>query len=169
MSILDIKVFPNPLLREKCQNIKALTNDIQQLIDDMTETMVTSVGLGLAAPQVGESVNIIVFNDLGKVGGEIKAVINPEIISAEGEINEEEGCLSIPEIFAKVKRAEKIVLKGIDRNEKEIAMNVNGRLSQVIQHELDHLQGILFWDKIGTAKRDLLKKKFNKIRSSSSS
>lgn len=154
----------DPVLRKKCDAIENIDGPLVTLSQDMIETMFDAPGGGLAANQVGVSSRLIVV-DLG-IRTEKKnpiAVINPEITSMEDEVVAEEGCLSIPELFAEVKRAQKVELKGVDMDGKDIRIEAEDFLARALQHELDHLNGILFWDKLGKIKRDILKRKFKKL------
>lgn len=164
MSILTINNCLDPILRKKCALIENIEDSLITLSRDMIETMFDVPGAGLAANQVGVSSRLIVV-DLG-----IKAekqdpvvIVNPEITAMEDEVIAEEGCLSIPELFAEVKRAKRVELKGVDLNGKDIRLEGEDFYARVFQHELDHLNGILFWDKLGKVKRDILKRKFKKM------
>lgn len=130
----------------------------------MTETMFDAPGGGLAANQVGVSSRLIVV-DLGIKTDKKEpiTIVNPRITAMEGEVVAEEGCLSIPELFAEVKRAQRVELKGVNLDGKDIRLEAEDFLARALQHELDHLDGILFWDKLGKVKRDILKRKFKKL------
>ena len=163
MSILTIKNCLDPVLHKKCEIIKNITDDMVTLSEDMIETMFSAPGAGLAANQVGVSSRLIVV-DLGirtEKSNPI-VVLNPVITASEEEVLGEEGCLSIPEIFAEVKRARRVELKGVDLNGKDVRYEVEDYLARAFQHEMDHLNGILFWDNLGKIRRDLLKRKFKK-------
>lgn len=153
----------DPVLRKKCKPIENIDGDLVGLSENMIETMFDAPGSGLAANQVGISDQLIVV-DMGIEKGEKEplTIINPEITAMEDEVIEEEGCLSIPELFAKVKRARRIELKGIDLNGNDLRIETEDFLARCFQHELDHLNGILFWDKLSKVKRDMLKRKFKK-------
>jgi peptide deformylase len=161
--ILDIKVFPDKVLRKKSEPVKDIDEKIKKLLDDMTETMYAAPGIGLAAPQVGVNKRVLVIDILShdEKGGLLK-IINPEILSAEGEVIGEEGCLSIPLEYADVKRYEKVTVKYLDENGEEKVIEAEGLLSRALQHEIDHLDGILFIDKISPLKREMIKKRFKK-------
>lgn len=161
--ILDIKVFPDKVLRKKSEPVKDIDEKIKKLLDDMTETMYAAPGIGLAAPQVGVNKRVLVIDILShdEKGGLLK-IINPEILSAEGEVIGEEGCLSIPLEYADVKRYEKVTVKYFDENGEEKVIEAEGLLSRALQHEIDHLDGILFIDKISPLKREMIKKRFKK-------
>lgn len=164
MSILNIKNCFDPVLRKKCAPVENIGDRLITLTQDMIETMFSVPGAGLAANQVGVSSRVVVV-DLGVKEGAHKPliIVNPEITAMEDEIIGEEGCLSIPEIFADVKRAKRIEVKGVDLDGKKIRVEHEDFFARVFQHELDHLNGILFWDKIGRIKRDMLRRKFKKI------
>jgi len=157
--ILEVKTFPDKVLRKVAKPVIEIDNELTTLLDNMVETMHSQKGVGLAAPQVGISKRIIIVDPSG---GEdesmIMRVINPEIISEDGEQLGEEGCLSVPGEYESVRRAEKITLKALDENGKEYTMEAEGFLARIFQHEIDHLDGKLFIDRIPSFKRDTLKK-----------
>lgn len=148
MAILKIKKYPDPLLRKKCQEVKEVNDEIRKIIDDMLETMRENKGVGLAACQVGVLKRIIVV-DIEFIKEGIFALVNPKIIrqSKEKEIGEE-GCLSFPGAFLKINRHKEIEIEALDRNGKEIKISAKGLLARVLQHEIDHLDGILFFDRL---------------------
>ncbi|MFQ5560505.1 MAG: peptide deformylase [Nitrospinota bacterium] len=159
--LLDIKVFPHPVLRESCRRVTELNEEIRTLIANMIETMNQAPGVGLAAPQVGSLFRIVVINNVEKKN-DIFPLINPEIVSMEGSQTAEEGCLSIPGVFINIKRARSIWVRALSLDGAAITIEAEGRTAQIVQHEMDHLDGVLFWDRTGKARRDLLKKKFIK-------
>lgn len=132
------------------------------MIDDMIETMYASAGIGLAAPQVGVRKRIIVV-DIG-AGDEqpLIVLINPEIVQAEGLIESEEGCLSVPQYIAHLKRAERVVVNGLDRDGRPIQIEADGLLARALQHEIDHLDGVLIIDRISAIKREFFNKRYLK-------
>ncbi len=142
----------DPVLRQKAKRVTRFDPSIQQLIDDMIETLRDAPGLGLAAPQVGVPLRIVVID----VDEKITVLCNPEITAMEGEYEPEEGCLSIPGYVANIKRALKVTVKARNRRGKEIKIKADELLAHVIQHEVDHLDGILFIDRL--ASLDLLRK-----------
>ncbi len=145
MTILPIRKLGDPVLRTKAKEVKELSNKTKELLDNMSETMYAAPGVGLAAPQVGILQKIIVIDVDDKHG--LIELINPEIIeSSEITTIMEEGCLSIPEKTGKVSRPVRVKVKGIDRNGKEIVIEADGLLARVLQHEIDHLEGVLFID-----------------------
>lgn len=164
MALLEIKTYPDKVLREPAVLVNNISEEIQQLIDDMIDTMYAAPGIGLAAPQVGVSKRVIVIDIRHKE--EIKipvlAMINPEIVLSEGDLNSEEGCLSIPGYTANVKRAENVTVQGLNRKGKAIKIECSDLLAISLQHEIDHLNGILLIDRISPIKREFFKKRFKK-------
>lgn len=163
MSILTIKNWLDPVLRKQGKPVDNIDDFIAKLIEDMIETTLDARGAGLAANQVGLPYNLFVV-DMGVENGthDLITVINPVITAVEGEEIREEGCLSIPEVYAEVKRALHVELKGVDLDGNEVRYEAEGFLARAFQHEMDHLNGSLFWDKLGKIKRDSLKRKFKK-------
>ncbi|MGZ8471568.1 MAG: peptide deformylase [Gemmatirosa sp.] len=149
MSVLDIHVLGAPILRQETQPVAAMTDELQRLVDDMFETMHVAKGIGLAAPQVGRRERLFVAD----VEDEPIVLANPEIVLAEGSARGEEGCLSIPEIFGDVDRAERVVMRGLDRDGQLFEIDASDLLARCMQHELDHLNGKLFLDHLGLFKR----------------
>ena len=162
MAILDILHYPDPRLRTKAIPVKKVDSKIQTIIDDMFETMYDAPGIGLAATQVNIHKQIVVI-DISKEKNEPLCLINAKIVEKEGEEVSEEGCLSVPEYFADVKRAEKIKVQALDRDGKEIEIESDDFLAICIQHELDHLQGKLFVDYLSPMKQQRVKKKMKKL------
>ena len=163
MSVLDVKKYPEDVLKKKALVVDMAEKGLQRLIDDMIETMYASAGIGLAAPQVGVRKRVIVV-DVGprEDGHPLVAVINPEIVLAEGLIESEEGCLSVPDYIAHVKRAERIVVRGLDREGNPIEIEAIGLLARAFQHEIDHLDGVLILDRISAIKREFFNKRYLK-------
>lgn len=167
MSLRKIYQYPEPVLRKKANKVEKFTDDLQQLIEDMADTMYDAPGIGLAAPQVGESIQLLIVDirsDPEK--REFLAVINPEIIADEGSQVDEEGCLSVPDLTANVKRFQKISLRFQDREGNPQELTAEDRFAVVLQHEIDHLNGILFLDHLTPLKRNLYKKKMKKVLAS---
>ncbi len=164
MSILTIRNCLDPVLRKKCNLIQNINQDMVSLSEDMIETMYDARGIGLAANQVGITSRLIVV-DLGfkEEAHDPLIIVNPVITASEEEQIGQEGCLSIPEVYADVKRFQKIEIKGVDLNGKDVRMEAEGFMARAFQHEMDHLQGKLFWDMLSKVKRDMLKRKFKKI------
>ena len=131
--------------------------------EDMIETTLAAPGIGLAAYQIGISQRIFVVNmGVEKDKDNLVTLINPEITAIEGSELGEEGCLSIPDVIAQVKRATQVEIKAVDLNGRDVRYEASGFLARALQHEMDHLNGILFWDSLGKIKRDILKRKFKK-------
>jgi peptide deformylase len=163
MAILEIKEYPEPVLRKKAEPIDIIDEEIRQLARDMAVTMYAAPGIGLAAPQVGRSIRMIVVDLMsGEGGGELITVINPEIVRAEGEVVIEEGCLSVPDVREDVTRPGEVTVKGLDLDGKEIIVEADDLFAVCLQHEIDHLNGVLFIDHLGRMKQSLLKKKLRK-------
>ncbi|MBM4341212.1 MAG: peptide deformylase [Deltaproteobacteria bacterium] len=163
MSVLEIFKYPHPVLKKRCEEVDRIDGEIKKLIYDMTETMYEANGIGLAACQVGVPRRVIVV-DVSPIDPEkeLLAIINPEIISGEGEIDHEEGCLSVPDCLEKVKRKEKILIRGISPEGKTIEIPGEGILSIALQHEIDHINGVLILDRISRLKRELYRNKLKK-------
>ena len=162
MAILDILRFPDKRLRTKAVPVTEVTDGIREFVDDMFETMYDAPGIGLAATQVNVHQQIVVV-DVSEEKNEPLCFINPEILRGEGEEICEEGCLSVPEYYAEVKRSENITVKALDRDGKEFELEADGLLAVCIQHELDHLKGKLFVDYLSPLKQQRLRKKFEKL------
>ena len=153
----------DPILRKKCQQVDNIDDNLVTLTENMIETMYKATGLGLAANQVGVSSGLFVIDvSTEKEKRDPVVIINPVITASEEEIIGEEGCLSIPEILAEVKRAQHVEVKGYGLTGNEIRYEAEGFLARAFQHEIDHLNGVLFWDNLSKVKRDILKRKFKK-------
>ena len=162
--ILKIYTYPDPILREKAFPIENIDGETQKLIDGMAAVMYKAPGIGLAAVQVGEPARIIVYDVTPREKGEnLSVIINPEIVACEGSTSCEEACLSVIDYSAEVKRSEKICVKGLDRDGNPVEIEAEGLHSICLQHEIDHLNGILFIDHISSIKRSLYKKKLKKM------
>lgn len=163
MALLSICTFPDPILRTVTSPVSAFDGELQRLIDDMAETMYAAPGIGLAANQVGRSLRVTVI-DLQKPDYEhgLIVLVNPKIVKAEGRVSFEEGCLSIPEYFGTVKRFSEVTVRGQDRSGKPVEISASGLLAIAIQHEIDHLDGKLFIDRLGAVSRDLFLRKWKK-------
>jgi len=161
--IRPILTFPDPLLKQKSAPVTIITDEIIQLAKDMAETMYDAPGVGLAAPQIGVLQRVIVIDVAAKnETPQLITVINPVIIQGEGETYEEEGCLSVPDFSANVKRYEQVVVKGLSLEGQERIWHADDLLAVAFQHEIDHLDGILFVDRLSPLKRDLFVKKSKK-------
>ena len=158
-----ILTYGNPILRQPARPVLAIDGRLQHLIDEMVETMYAAPGVGLAANQVGSLQRVFVANPSEDRDPEkLLVLINPELAGVEGEIIAEEGCLSIPDFREEVRRARRVLLRGLDRNERPVEVEGEDLLARVLQHELDHLNGILFVDRLSPAKRDILLRKLKK-------
>lgn len=143
MAVLPLRFLPDPVLRQKARKIRSIDGSIQQLIDDMVDTMRAASGVGLAAPQVGVALRVLVIEMPGE---EVMALINPEIIKRKGERWVEEACLSVPGYKGKIKRSVSVKVKGQDRHGNEVRLKAEELLAQALEHEIDHLKGILYID-----------------------
>ncbi len=165
MAILEIRKYPDEVLKKKAQPISNIDGKLQKLIDDMIETMYKSNGIGLAAPQVGVSKRLIVVDTSQRENKSgLIVLVNPEIVMSDGEILSEEGCLSLPGFLTRLKRKEKVLIKGLDREGKEVEIEGEGLLGRALQHEIDHLEGILLIDRISPLKRELFRRKYLKSK-----
>jgi peptide deformylase len=161
--ILEIKKYPDPILRKKSLSVSEINQSVLELMDNMVETMLAAPGVGLAAPQVGILQRIIVVNlSANSEDFDVRKFINPVILDMVGSVAGEEGCLSVPGEYGVVKRAEKIRLNALNENGDEIDLELEGLPARIIQHEVDHLDGILFVDKLPVFKRDAIKKHIKK-------
>ena len=149
MSLLDIHVLGSPVLRKETRLVTEFDDSLRILIDDMFETMYAAKGIGLAAPQVGRLERVAVLD----VDDKPLVIVNPEILEGEGTVKGEEGCLSIPEIYADVERAGRVVVNALDRDGKPFTIEGTELLSRCLQHEIDHLHGKLFIDYLSVLKR----------------
>ena len=165
MAVLEVLRYPHPVLKKPCGKVAEINGEIKKLIEDMRETMYHCNGIGLAACQVGVSRRIIV-TDVSPIDPEkgFFAVINPEIISEEGEVESEEGCLSVPECTEKLKRKEKVCVRGVTPEGEEIEVRGDGILAIALQHEVDHINGVLILDRMSRLKREIYRNKLKKER-----
>jgi peptide deformylase len=163
MALLQILEFPDPRLRTRAQSVTHVDAELRTLIDDMFETMYAAPGIGLAATQVNVAKRVLVI-DLSEKRDQPLALINPEVLERTGIEETEEGCLSVPGYFDKVTRAEKIRVRALDRDGKQIEFAAEGLLAVCIQHEIDHLDGKLFVDYLSELKRTRIRKKLEKER-----
>lgn len=167
--ILPIYNAFHPILKTKTNRVENIDEEILKLINDMFETMDFAEGIGLAANQVGKSISLLIVGDIYDENEKLihprKAYINPEILSFSDEVEEfNEGCLSVPELRENVVRPSEIELKFIDVDGRERKINANGLLARVLQHEIDHLNGILFFERISPIRRTLIQNKLKKIK-----
>jgi peptide deformylase len=162
--IMKIYKFPEPVLREQAEPVENIDEKIQKLIDAMGETMYAAPGIGLAANQVGEPIQLLVYDLTPKEKGRSLCVlINPEIVATEGEILHDEACLSVIDFSAEVKRHAMVKVRGIDRHGKPVDVEAEGLMAICLQHEIDHLNGKLFIDHISSLKRALYKRRLKKM------
>ena len=167
MAIREIKILGDPVLREVAEEVEELSDGVRALVRDMFETMYLAEGIGLAAPQVGVSERVIIV-DLGEAdedGAGAVALINPKVVeSSRKKAKGPEGCLSIPGMEEVVERPETVTVEGLDPDGEPWMMEVSGLLSRALQHEIDHLDGVLFIDRVSPLKRRMLLKKWQKSR-----
>ena len=165
MAIREILKYPHPLLKKRSREVGQIDGELKKLIQDMTETMYDAGGVGLAAPQVGISKRVIVV-DVSPIDPQqtFFVMINPEIVSEEGDIDHEEGCLSVPDCLEKVKRKEKVRVLGISPEGRKVEISGEGILAFALQHEIDHLDGVLILDRVSPLKRDVYRRKVKKER-----
>jgi len=163
MAVLEIKKYPDKILMKKTEPVREFDGELQRLIDDMIETMYAAPGIGLAANQVGVSKQVLTV-DVRSIQeqGDLIVLINPEIVSSDGECEIEEGCLSLPEYKTVLKRPEKIRVRGLNRKGSPLEFECDGLLARALQHEIDHLNGILLIDRIGRIKKEFFKKRYKK-------
>jgi len=160
MAVLKVRRYGDPLLRRRATAVETVTPDVRRLVDDMIDTMYDEVGIGLAAPQVGASMRLLVVGD--EEGRGVQALVNPAITAQGGTVTAEEGCLSLPGIFAQVTRSEWVTLEAQDLDGRPIAITARGLRARVFQHEIDHLDGVLFIDRLEPVVRDRIKRRIKK-------
>ena len=160
MAILRVRKYGDPVLRRRAEAVGEVTPEIRAVARDMIDTMYHEVGIGLAAPQVGISLRLMVVDE--EEGRGPRALINPEIVDRAGRVVAEEGCLSIPGVFAPVARAEWVRLRAQDEDRQPVEIEARGLFARVIQHEMDHLDGILFIDRLDPVQRDHVKRTIRK-------
>ncbi len=158
----EIKKYPDPILRKISSNVDIFDNAAEELVSEMAAIMLEKNGIGLAAPQIGICKRIIVFKTVGEDTETVEHLINPQIIEASGSILAEEGCLSMPKIYASVKRYACIRVKGKNKFGQEVIYETDKFWAVIIQHEIDHLNGKLFIDHLSAIKRRLLISKYKK-------
>jgi len=161
MAFLQILKYPDPRLYTVAETVRQVDHNTRSLIDDMAETMYAAPGIGLAATQVNVHKQLIVM-DLSETKDQLLVLINPEIIESSGQIECEEGCLSVPGIYDKVSRAEKIRVKALDRDGKPFEFDAEGLLAVCVQHEMDHLKGKVFVEYLSPLKQQRIVKKLRK-------
>ncbi|MEW6215636.1 MAG: peptide deformylase [Nitrospirota bacterium] len=170
MALLDIKKYPEKILKEKTTYVEDIDGNIQRLIDDMIDTMYAARGVGLAANQVGVSKRLCVMDVSTKEEKRpLIVLINPLVVEKEGIVEAEEGCLSIPGYITTIKRAGKVYVKALNREGKPIEIEGTGLLAKALQHEIDHLDGLLIIDRISPIKREFFKRRYKKALKAASS
>lgn len=164
MMKLEILTYPDHFLREPAQPVEEIDESLQQLIENMAQTMYEAPGVGLAATQIGDKRSVFVYDrSPSEVTREYGVVINPKIVTREGQlVSENEGCLSVPDLRSDVKRSAQVLVEGIDREGNPLRLEAEGFLAVVMQHEIDHLNGTLFIDRISALKRELYKRRMKK-------
>jgi peptide deformylase len=164
MAVLRIFHYPEPILKQVAAPITEIDQKLQILARDMAETMYAAPGVGLAAPQVGISKRLVVLDCAPKdAPPELLTCINPEIVEQEGEVYEEEGCLSVPGFYAKVPRSAWVKVRYLDLEGQQVERQTDGLLAIAFQHEIDHLNGVLFVDHLSPLKKGIFRKKYQKI------
>jgi peptide deformylase len=163
MALLPIIQYPDPRLNKVAKPVAAVTEEIRRLVRNMSETMYAAPGVGLAATQVDAHQQVIVI-DVSETHDELIVLINPELINAEGEGENEEGCLSVPGIYEKVRRAERVTVRAQDEHGKQFTLNAEGLLAVCVQHEIDHLRGKVFVELLSHLKQTRIRAKLKKQR-----
>lgn len=172
MALLEILIYPDPRLRQKCAAVEQITDEIREILSSMAETMYAAPGIGLAASQIGIMQRMIVVDVRERdddseneppPGRTLHKIINPVILSREGESQGEEGCLSLPDIKETIKRSDRIVVEGLNEHGEKLHIEADGLLAVCLQHEIDHLDGVLFIDHLSRLKRELLKSKLKRL------
>ena len=165
MTVRPIVALGNPVLRNRARKVSRFDAAIRALVQDMVETMRDAPGVGLAAPQIGVALRVAVVDlSLGKPGGELFTLVNPEFAERDGMQLEEEGCLSVPGFNATVARPARVVVRALDRHGVPHTVEGTGLLARALQHELDHLDGVLFLDRLRGIKRDLIVRRIRKMQ-----
>lgn len=164
MALLKIRRFPDPVLKQAAGPVREINGQLNSLVESMVQTMYAAPGVGLAANQVGESQRVIVIDtDPDNPGKQLLRLINPEIVEADGSITWEEGCLSVYDFNADVQRSARVLVRAYTPDQKEIEVEGDDLLAVVLQHEIDHLDGKLFIDRISRIKRELYRRKLAKL------
>ena len=165
MALLDILTYPDPRLRTVAKAVTDFDAALSQLAGDMADTMYAAPGIGLAATQINAHKRLVVI-DISEEKNDLLVLVNPEILQSEGEVESDEGCLSVPEIYAPVKRAERVTIKAQGLDSKAFEIEADEMLAICIQHEIDHLDGKVFVDYLSRLKRDRIRKKLSKVERS---
>lgn len=164
MSVMEIRKYPDEVLKKKALPVDGINDVLQRLIDDMIETMYAAPGVGLAAPQVGVSKRLVVIDVSTREEKQpLIVLVNPEIIEADGFVELEEGCLSVPEYTTVITRAERVKVRALDRNGAPVEIEAAGLFARALQHEIDHLDGVLFIDRLSSIKKEFFKKRYRRI------
>ncbi len=163
MAVLEVVRYPHPVLSKRCKEVGPVDEEVRRLVQDMIETMYDANGIGLAACQVGVSQRVIVV-DVSPMDSEqsLLVLLNPEVLDEEGEVESEEGCLSVPDCVEKVDRKKKLRVKGLSPEGEEFEISAEGILAIALQHEIDHLNGVLILDRISRLKREIYRDKVKK-------
>ena len=156
---------PNPILHRKAVDVTKITEEIQQFIDTMIETMYVAHGVGLAANQIGSNRNILVTSEHQERGQEV-VLINPAIVQRSGKARSQEGCLSVPGVSSEITRAAQVTVTGLNREGKLVTLKAKGLLAKILQHEVDHLQGHLYWDRLRFFERRRLCEQYKSLSQS---
>ncbi len=163
MAVRSLRFLGDPILRERCAEVEEFDEELRALIDDLFETMYAEDGIGLAAPQIGVPRRVFVY-DIRDPEVAPGVLVNPRIVEEEGAVRDSEGCLSIPELTEIVERAERVVVEGLDGDGESVRIEADGLLSRCLQHERDHLDGVLFIDRVSPLKRKMLLKKWSRMQ-----
>lgn len=161
MSVMPILYYPDPRLNKVAARVERIDDEIRQLIKDMSETMYAAPGVGLAATQVDVHLRVIVI-DISENRSQLRVFVNPELLSASGIADREEGCLSVPEVYEKVQRAERVTVRAMDAEGRPYTLEAEGLLAVCIQHEMDHLEGKVFVEKLSRLKQNRLRARLKK-------
>lgn len=165
MAVLPLRTYPDGVLRRKAQPVERIDDALQQLIDDMIETMYAAPGIGLAAPQVGVSLRVFVVDiTSGQDPAALMTAINPEINQLAGRVQADEGCLSLPGIYGPTPRAAEVLLRCTNRAGEAVEIPAEGLLARAFQHETDHLEGRFFFNRMGPVSRDIVLRKFRRAQ-----
>lgn len=166
MAILDILLYPDKALTVECEEVKEIDQETLKFLDDLAETMYFAEGVGLAAPQVGVTKQITVIDvEPQNQGSSLIELINPKIIEHQGkQLKRSEGCLSFPKIYEPVSRYERVVVEALNRKGEVFTIEADGLLAVALQHEIDHLKGILFIDYLGSFRQSMIKRKMKKLK-----
>lgn len=161
MSLLSILHYPDPRLHKVATRVEYVDDKIRKLISDMAETMYAAPGVGLAATQVDVHLRVIVI-DISETRDQLRVLVNPELVTASGVADREEGCLSVPDIYEKVQRAERVTVRALDAEGRPYTLEAEGLLAVCIQHEMDHLEGKVFVEKLSRLKQNRIRARLRK-------